>query len=132
MYEYHGWITIRESPSCDSEEDGLQNVISTIREYIDLLEWPTGLLDLRSVNGDFHLNISGLDNHKALGKYDPVEIFIYVGRSAPGSYGILYTRDCNNDSNEFHVHVLKRGELEEKIDHYLSPFIPSVEDDSEL
>lgn len=129
MYEYHGWLTL----SCDTyEEDdvSLQTAINNIRDYVDKLNWVTGKIEIYAVNGQFHLCISGFDNHKPIEKYNPVNILEYIAERAKGSYGMLYIRDSENNQshNCFKVYVLARGELSEKEDMYLSPCNPIIED----
>ncbi|WP_145324918.1 Imm7 family immunity protein [Paenibacillus xylanexedens] len=131
MYEYHGWATIRESTSFEEDEYQYGLVIQHLREYVYELNWPTGVLDLRAVNGDFQLWIAGLDNHKHVSKYDPIKVFRKVGEIAPGSYGILYVRDSDDSEsfNQFKVYTLIRGKVMENDDPFLSPFIPNIEDE---
>ena len=133
MYEYHGWATIRECASLEEDEYKYGLVIQHLREYVKELNWPTGVLDLRAVNGDFQLWIAGLDNHKPLSKYDPAEVMKKIGEIAQGSYGVLYVRDSDDAEsfNQFKVYTLIRGKVTENDDPFLSPFIPTLEDDYE-
>ncbi|WP_339298636.1 Imm7 family immunity protein [Paenibacillus sp. FSL R5-0623] len=126
MYEYHGWATIRESVSFEEDEYQYGLVIQHLLEYVEELNWPTGVLDVRAVNGDFQLWIAGLDNHKPVSKYDPTEVLKKVGKIAPDSYGILYVRDSDDTESfkQFKVYTLIRG-------NFLSPFIPKLEGDYE-
>lgn len=132
MYEYHGWATIRASASFDDDIDDAP-IVQEIRDYIHELNWSNGVLDIRGVNGDFQVWMAGLDNHKPSEKYDPIEIFKKIGDVAPGSYGILYIRDSDDveSFNEFKVHTLIRGAVNEHEDPFLSPFIPKLEDTDE-
>lgn len=131
MYEYHGWATIRESASFEDDEYHYGLVIQHLRKYVEELNWPAGVLDLRAVNGDFQLWIAGLDNRKPVSKYDPAEVLKKVGEIAPGSYGILYVRDSDDTEsfNQFKVYTLIRGKVRENDDPFLSPFIPNIEDE---
>lgn len=133
MYEYHGWATIRESSSIEDDDKRYSLIIQKIRKYFDELEWTSGVLDLRVVNGDYQVWIAGLNNHCPVGKHNPINILKHLGVLAPGSYGLLYIRDSDDEDffNEFKVHTLIRGEVLEHNDPFLSPFIPRVEDDYE-
>lgn len=133
MYEYHGWATIRESASFEEDEDQYDLVIQHLQSYIEELNWTSGVLDLRTVNGDFQLWIAGLNNHKPESKHDPIEVMKKVGEIAQGSYGVLYVRDSDDaeSSNQFKVYTLIRGKVTENDDPFLSPFIPKLEDDYE-
>jgi hypothetical protein len=129
MFEYHGWATIRVSFSEDFDE---ARVINEVKMFINSLNWPTGVLDLRAVNGEYHLWVAGFDNHKPHNDYDPVQVYGYICKIAPASYGILYVRDdedINGHENEFRIYAMARGKLTEKQDNLLSPFIPTVEDE---
>ena len=63
-----------------------------------------------------------------------VNLFQYIAKIAPGSYGLLYIRDDedhlrgNDYENCFRVWRLCRGTLIELDDPFLSPAIPVVED----
>lgn len=133
MYEYHGWVTIRESSSFEDDDQKYSLIIQEIRKYFDELEWTSGVLDLRAVNGDFQVWIAGLNNHRPAGKHNPINVLRQVGILAPGSYGLLYVRDSDDEDffNEFKVYTLIRGEVMERNDPFLSPFIPRIEDDYE-
>lgn len=131
MYEYHGWATIRESSSIEEDETKLDICINQIQNYIDELQWPTGVLDLRVVNGEYELWIAGFSNHKPIAEHDPLKVITMIGKLAQGSYGILYVRDSDDHEqyNEFRVHSLIRGNIMEHADPSLSPVIPTLEDE---
>ncbi|SMF90177.1 Immunity protein 7 [Paenibacillus uliginis N3/975] len=133
MYEYHGWATIRESSSFEDDDEKYSLIVQEIRKYFDGLEWPSGVLDLRAVNGDYQVWIAGLNNHKPVTKHNPIEVLRKVGELAPGSYGVLYVRDSDDAElfNEFKIYTLIRGEIMDHNDPFLSPFIPKIEDDYE-
>ncbi len=77
------------------------------------------------------MHVAGQHNHRS--EYI-IELFQWVAENAPGSYGILYIRDDedqsrdNDYSNCFRVWRLCRGQLTERDDPFLSPAIPTVED----
>lgn len=125
--------TIRESSSIEDDDKRYSLIIQKIRKYFDELEWTSGVLDLRVVNGDYQVWIASLNNHCPVGKHNPINILKHLGVLAPGSYGLLYIRDSDDENffNEFKVHTLIRGEVLEHNDPFLSPFIPRVEDDYE-
>lgn len=134
MYEFHGWITVRETyENRDIEDAVLDGMIDEIKSHIIKLEWTKyiGVLDIRPQNGAFHIWVSGFPNHKPTGEYCPIAFFEYVGKIAPGSYGILYTRDSdamiNDDYNKFNVYALVRGKLIKHEDPFLSPVMPTIE-----
>jgi len=133
MYEYHGWATIRESfLNEDDVEDNIHEIVSDIGDRIQALNCGHGLLDLRAVNGEFHLSVSGIPNHKGSWGEEIHALFAYIAEVAVGSYGLLYVlddEDENGEDNEFQAYVMARGKVEKKRDIFLSPFFPTVEDE---
>ena len=106
-------------------------MIIEIKDHIVKLEWKYNqVLDIRPQNGVFHIWVSGYRNHKPTGEYCPIA-FEYVGKIAPGSYGILYVLDDedlkNDNENYFKVFVLARGKLSVHRDPFLSPVMPTIE-----
>ncbi|WP_329202891.1 MULTISPECIES: Imm7 family immunity protein [unclassified Streptomyces] len=71
MFEYHGWITLRETAGDDDASPYL--------------------LDLRWMNGEPFIHLGGHSNHRS--SPDAVALFEYVATVAPGSYGLLHIRD---------------------------------------
>ncbi len=134
MYEFHGWITVRaryENIEVYNAREILENITKKIKDYILELNWQHGVLDLRFINGAAHIWTSGYHNHKPIGDYDPVAFFEYIATIAPGSYGILYVIDdedmVDDNDNKFKAYVLAHGQLTEREDLFLSPFVPTVE-----
>lgn len=131
MYEFHGWATIRETPHL-VEEENLDKVIDSVKLFIKSLNWTSGgALDVRPVNGEYHMSVSGFTNHKGKDAEDVLSLYQFLAQNAPGSYGILYVRDDedrNGHDNRFQVLVLARGVLKEREDPFLSPYVPMVED----
>lgn len=46
MFEYHGWITVRESPAEDDDEARLRSIVDVLELHIAQMNSPY-LLDLR-------------------------------------------------------------------------------------
>ncbi|MCL2352504.1 MAG: immunity 7 family protein [Firmicutes bacterium] len=132
MYEYHGWATIRETYlNDDNFDEKIDGIIDKIQAEIDKLGLDNGLLDLRAVNGEYQLHLSGLLNHSGQRANDIYRFFEYISNIAIGSYGLLYVfddEDMNGDENEFQVYKLAKGKFEKKKDTLLSPYIPVVEE----
>lgn len=74
--------------------------------------------------------MSGLFNHRSA---LIIDIFKKFRTLLPGSYGLLYIQDEEDDkngidhSNEFVVWKLARGHLNQEKDPFLSPCISSIE-----
>lgn len=130
MYEFHGWITLRET-SGTSEDTKLEETVAHLQNYIKNLHWEQGLLDVRWVNGQLHLALSGFVNHKGEKEQEILSLYTYVSNITPGSYGLLYILDDEDSKgydNTFQVYVLARGKINKNTDSFLSPFVPTVED----
>ncbi|MFW5438239.1 Imm7 family immunity protein [Paenibacillus apiarius] len=131
MYEFHGWATIHESTvEVDSGRLGL--IVKGLNDYISNLQWNSGLVNIYPANGMYHLSLGGYLNRKSAEADEIIKLYRLIAEQAPGSYGVLYTRDDEDTDgfeNEFRVLVLVRGILQEKKDTLLSPFIPIVEDE---
>lgn len=131
MYEYHGWVTIRETPTCDDEKN-LELKILKIKEFIRNLQWCNGVLRLHAVNGEYLVIVSGLTNHKSQEANDLLNLYSYIAEEASGSYGLLHIWDDEDKSgldNKFQVYVLVRGQVTLREDPFLSPCIPVIEDE---
>jgi len=129
MIEYHGWISLAFSDYHVGNKK--QNeFLEKFKAYLEL-EFPEflksfGTILSHSVKDIFSIN--GVHNHKGSIEFYPIQIFKWVAKNGPGSYGLLYIQDdedsIENHSVGFRVWVLKRGNLEETNDPFLSPFFP--------
>jgi hypothetical protein len=128
MFEYHGWAVILDSTG--EEGNGAVAIYERVMKYVELLQSNTDVLELKAINGQYHLWLSGLNHDSPTSKYDPVEILQTIGVIAPGSYGLLYIYNDENEhqTNEFRAFVLARGNVKEKDDPFLSPIIPIIAD----
>jgi hypothetical protein len=132
MFEFHGWAVIRTPEEDDSgiasigrgpEFEATKKVRAAINDVHDEFSF----FDVqRTGNGQTVLIAHGLRNHE----YSPaVELFRWVAKELPESYGLLYIHDdeAAGRGNEFRVWRLARGEFQEMDDPFLSPYIPTVE-----
>ncbi|KUN14772.1 hypothetical protein AQJ11_44110 [Streptomyces corchorusii] len=127
MFEYHGWITVRETAADDDDEARLRRIVDELELHIAQIDSPY-LLDLRWMNGEPFIHLGGYSNHRS--SPDPVELFEHVAVVAPGSYGLLHVRDDEAPGHENEVRVLRlvRGVVTQHTEALLSPCIPTVED----
>ncbi|NED90959.1 hypothetical protein G3I76_64120, partial [Streptomyces sp. SID11233] len=92
MYEYHGWITLRETPGEDETPPGgaraedLGRVVGGLRALVERQDSPY-LCDLRWMNGEPFVHLGGLSNHAGPTAAALEELFAWVAAHAPGSYG---------------------------------------------
>lgn len=126
MVEFHGWAAIRYHTH-DTIQSLQDQCWKMIEAHIPSLPVPK-LVHLQRYNGCDSLHIAGQHNHEA--EY-VIELFRWIAQVAPGSYGILYFQDDEDEKyeNEFRVWRLCRGELKEHDDPLLSPYVPTVEDE---
>ncbi|MBO4165024.1 MULTISPECIES: Imm7 family immunity protein [Micromonospora] len=128
MFEYHGWITLRSTAEAVDDDPPLR-----LDEIQDLLDGLTGhgLVDLRPVNGAYHVHLGGFPNHRGTFGADILDLFTRIGQLAPGSYGLLYVHDDEDPGHElaFRVFRLARATVTEHADRLLSPVIPTLEDE---
>lgn len=130
MYEFHGWATIHET-TVEADAGNLELIVENIQNFISELNWSSGLLKVYPANGSYHLSVGGFLNRKTSEAEEIIMLYQFIANHAPGSYGLLYTKDdedIEGYDNEFIVYVLARGNIQQKEDALLSPFVPVVED----
>ncbi|GAK41840.1 Imm7 family immunity protein [Paenibacillus urinalis] len=134
MYQYHGWAVVLENTNDETNKEKEINILESIEVYIEGLQPNVDVIEMKAINGQYHLWMTGLWNREPSSNYNPVEIMRNIGDLAPGSYGMLYVFNDEHPKhfNEFKVYVLARGSIQEKDDPFLSPLIPVVADDSEF
>ncbi|MFF9020398.1 Imm7 family immunity protein [Streptomyces eurythermus] len=127
MFEYHGWVTVRESATDDVDDARLRRIVDELRLRVARMASPY-LLDLRWMNGEPFIHLGGHSNHRS--PPDVVGLFQEVAALAPGSYGLLHVRDDEDQGheNEFRVFRLVRGTVTEHTEPLLSPCVPALED----
>ena len=133
MFEYHAWVTIQHSAGDESDAE-LRAAHRKVEQELEALSGGTGLVDLRWVNGMSQLHLSGFLNRRSGEGQDVIDVFCQVGRVAHGSYGVFYMLDDEDPSgknNEFQVLVMRRGDVTQQPDRFLSPCIPAIEDEEE-
>ncbi|MFG2312983.1 Imm7 family immunity protein [Streptomyces sp. NPDC048566] len=126
MFEYHGWITVRDSAAGD-DEVRLLRIVDELELHIAQMDSPY-LLDLRWMNGEPFIHLGGSSNHRS--SPNVVELLEHVAVVAPGSYGLLHIRDDEDPGHENEAIVLRlvRGAITQHTETLLSPWMPTVED----
>jgi hypothetical protein len=133
VYEFHGWVTVRDRS--DPEERTHDPSDATVERVRQLLaDAPVvadlgNVADLRHSNGDWHVWLAGLRNHR-----QPwvLELFEQIGDVASGSYGLLHVHDDEDQENwnDWLCWTMLRGRLEGSREERLSPHFGRVEDDA--
>lgn len=134
MVELHGWITIRETyKEYSVEENSLSLVVSRIQGEINSLSWFKP--EIKAQNGECFMNFSLFANRINPQIQEVFELYQNIGKIAEGSYGLIYLyndEDINGKENQFQVFSLSKGLVKENIDPFLSPIIPTIEDEDML
>jgi hypothetical protein len=130
MFEYHGWATVQVSAG-DEEPGDAQAFHDHIAELVEPLGGSSGLASLQWVNGALQFHVAGYLNHRGQQGQEVIDIFHAIGKAAPGSYGILYVHDdeAPSSDNAFVAYVMRRGHVVDERDGFLSPVVPTIEDE---
>src|SRR5688572_24793664 len=105
MYEYHGWIVLRESLK-EVDEGGLGVIVQAVTDRVLQIGDGNPLACVRSINGAEHLVVSGFANHRPPEAESVLDLYRFVAETAPGSYGLLHVwddEDLTGKENEFQV-----------------------------
>ena len=132
MVELHGWALLRENFTADCEDENLERIIAALNYEIAELGIDESLLRISYSNGASVLTVTRFTNHFSDDLRGIIDLFRWLAKEAPGSYGLVYLYDDENKTgfnNDFQVFVLSRGTLRLQKDPFLSPYIPTVEDE---
>ncbi|MEZ4294111.1 MAG: Imm7 family immunity protein [Polyangiaceae bacterium] len=125
----HGWAVVSAS-TYEDDDSTMAGIVTRVRERV--MELSSGNPDVRLfyVNGACHLTMTARPNHYGPAVQEVLDFWAWLGGVAPGSYGLMYVRDDEDParSNEFVVHVLRRGKSATEADSFLSPCVPVIED----
>lgn len=131
MYEFHGWVTIRECVREAEDSDEVRNVaLQKLKEVMATKADGWSFVDLKQYNGADYFLLHGFRNHR---QRWVLELFEMAGHLAPGSYGVLYINDDEDEeySNEMQTFIMRRGKVIRHRDEFFSPCIPTLEDELE-
>ncbi|MDE7225120.1 MAG: immunity 7 family protein [Acetatifactor sp.] len=128
MVEVHGWITLRETYRVTDDED-IERIVTEIEDEIHRLAWSS--ISVSVNNGQYFIEFTRYTNHLSDDVKRLIPFYEMVGRIAEGSYGLLYIHNDEDSRhyNDFVVYRLARGKVTVLQDEFLSPLIPTVEDE---
>ncbi len=132
MFEFHGWASIHYHVY-EIDERKQDSLWRDLTDYV--ASNCSRFATLTRYNGCDSCHTAGQRNHRTS---HPFELFEWIALHAPGSYGLLYVRDDEDDmrgsdfTNCFRAWRLCRGIFAELDDPFLSPAIPVVEDPTDL
>ncbi|WP_405548995.1 immunity 7 family protein [Streptomyces globisporus] len=131
MYEFHGWFGIAESPE-ESDAGNLDAGIAELSVKIRNIDWATGEVALKTHNGEFFVITNGLMNRRRDEAEELDELLHHICARFPGSWGLLYERSPEMEAppgqGAFRVRVMARGQIHLRLDPFLSPVQPVIED----
>ncbi len=133
MYEFHGWFGLADSTG-ESDTGSLGPSLVELRARLVGLGWATARAELHVLNGEHFLNVDGLVNRRRDEAMELDKLLGFLAERLPGSYGLLYERSDEDDMptppgpGGFRVRVLARGRIVERLDPFLSPVRPTIED----
>jgi hypothetical protein len=131
MYEFHGWCGLAETTE-EADTGHLQQRIEELQGFLQPLKWPTSMVELVQLNGEYFLTITGLANRRRQEGAQIDRLLTFISRHIEGSWGLLYERDDAMSAppgpNAYRVRVLARGRITERLDPFLSPCRPTIED----
>lgn len=134
MFEFHGWFALAESPE-EADAGSLHEGVEEVRSRLDQLRWPTAEAEIKLLNGEYFLVVHGLVNRLRHEHADLERLIDFVAIRLPGSYGLLWRRSDEQSvppgAGAFDVVVLARGAVQRRLDPFLSPTNPTIEDGPE-
>ena len=88
MLEYHGWITLRDSPG-EGDERRTDELAHEIEQSVARIHAEFRELGMRAMNGDHTIWMAGFRNRWTADMEEILGLFREVAEKAPGSYGLL-------------------------------------------
>ncbi|WP_299221222.1 Imm7 family immunity protein [uncultured Aquimarina sp.] len=131
MIDINGWICIRESFKEEGEDESkLNSIVRIVESKISKeLDFGNEFYEIKRVNGSIYLNITIAHNHRS---EHPFEFFKWLASTAVGSYGLIYVMDDEDiergNENKFKVLRIRKGQIDELDDPFLSPINPEIEE----
>jgi hypothetical protein len=127
MVEYHGWITLRDSPS-EGDERRTDELAHRLERSVARLQSEHRVLGMKVINANHVMWMAGYTNHWSADIEEILRLLSEVADKAPGSYGLLYVwNDESDPENAFQVWRIAKGKVTEHEDTLLSPCIPTIE-----
>jgi hypothetical protein len=132
VYEAHGWVGLAESPG-EGDEGSLEGKVNEISDLVRRHRWPTTVaVSVHALNGQYWIALTVFVNRRREEAAWIDDLLELVGQRLPGSWGLLYERDDEMPvppgPNAFRVTVLARGRASHRLDPFLSPCNPVIED----
>ena len=132
MFEYHGWLVLVAAPYDTPTGDAhVRAAAESVRQLLAMPGEVPGLRDVRWVNGRAQVHFGGAANRRP-GEFDELLAGVRsLASRATGTYGLIHYHDGEDVDHHdaFRVLVVRRGMVSEHPDPYLSPLVPTIEDE---
>lgn len=132
VHEFHAWVGLDESLTGEDDPVDLDATIAEMQELVEDFKWHDATFDVINLNGQHFFRADGYVNRWRDEGQRLEEFLDIIIRKLPGAWGLIYERDDEMPSppgsNGFRVRVLARGKLETRLDPFLSPCNPVIED----
>lgn len=131
MHEFHAWIGLAES-TFEDDDVKFAAAVERLEAIVAQESWHDARFEVFNLNGFYFLTATGQVNRRR-DEGERLDLLISeTVRLLPGSWGLVYERDDSMPvppgPNAFRVRVIARGRIEERLDPFLSPCIPVIED----
>jgi hypothetical protein len=131
MYEFHVWIGLSDS-TFEQDNSQVEAVATSLAALIEVQQWPAASFAVQLLNGQYFLIGNGLVNRRRDESAFLEMLLERVTESLPESWGLVYDRDDEMPvppgPNAFRVRTIARGVMSERLDPFLSPTMPTIED----
>lgn len=130
MIEVNGWVSIYTTTNGEEKPKVLENSILEINKLLKSFNIINQFFEIKLLNGSYTLFI-GLNHNHDNGYSDSVyKLLSEIARIAIGSYGLVYLRLLEDDtnSNNYKIYKLAKGKVTIEVDELLSPCVPVIED----
>ncbi len=126
MFEYHGWVTLADSPQA-TDDHNLDRFLPELKQKIKILDDDFGVIGIKKININYQVWFMGCRNHRQEWVLD---LFCFIAQRSRGSYGLLYIWDDEHPEydNQFRVWRMAKGQVDTLKDAFLSPCIPTIEE----
>jgi len=131
VFEFHGWVTLRDRATQEDlpvvADETVNHVKRLVKDVRKAATFVGGAAEVRAVNGEWHVIIHGLRNHR---QGWVVDLYRSIAAEAPGSYGLLHVHDDEaEDDDRWVCWTMLRGRVDESTEQRLTPHFGRVEDD---
>jgi len=129
VYTCYLWIDLAETTE-EADAGALAGKLTQLEKLMGSLVAPECESVIKQVNYHWVLQWAVSHNHRGDTEERFRDVLRWIVEHLPGSYGLVYIMDDEDAEyrNLFRVLVVARGNILERVDPFLSPRVPTVED----